>query len=168
MQPARSIVSDRELTGPTYRTGVALRAAGAALLGATLLAIGCGEQTSSESRVSANDAKQEAEEALDVTAQLAQQEKNDFQQAAQEELDQIKAELEALKRDAESAQGAVKQNLQQQVQLLEEKWRAVDAKLSALRAESARTWVDMREQVLAALADLRQSYQDLRREMTQS
>jgi hypothetical protein len=168
MQRACSIISDREVTTPSDRTGVGLRVAGAALLGAALLAAGCGERTSSESRVSANDVKQQAEEALDVTAQLAQQEKNDFQQAAQQELDQIKAELEALKRDAESAQGATKQRLQQQLQLLEKKWRAAEAELSALRAESARTWADMKEQVLAALADLKQSYQELRREMTQS
>lgn len=168
MQHARSTVSDREVGGPRDRTSVRLRVAGAALLGAALLGVGCGEQTPSESRVSANDVRQQTEEALDVTAQLAQQEKNDFQQAAQQELDDLKAELDALKREAESAQGAAKQTLQKQVQLLEEKWRAAEATLTALRAESAETWAGMKEQVLAALADLKQSYRELRREMTQS
>jgi gas vesicle protein len=167
MQHARTTATDREV-GAQNRTGVGLRVAGAALLGAALLAVGCGEQTPSEGRVSANDLKQQTEEALDVTAQLAQQEKNDFQQAAQQELDDIKAELDALKHEAQSARGAAKQALQKQVQLLEEKWRAAEATLTALRMESAQTWAGMKEQVLAALADLRQSYQELRREMAQS
>jgi hypothetical protein len=150
------------------RTSAGLRVAGVALLGAALLAAGCGEQTPSESRMSANDVRQQTEEALDATAQLAQQEKNDFQQAAQRELDDIRAELDALKREAESATGAAKQTLQQQVQLLEEKWHAAEAKLTALRVESAETWAGMKEQVLAALADLKQTYQEVRRELTQS
>jgi len=165
---AGSTVSDREVKESRDRTSVGLRVAGVALLGAAWLAVGCGEQTASESRVSADDVKQQTEEALDITAQLAQQEKNDFQQAAQRELDDIRAALDALKREAESAQGAAKQTLQKQVQLLEDKWRAAEATLTALRAESAETWAGMKEQVLAALADLKQSYQQLRREMTQS
>jgi hypothetical protein len=165
---ARWTVSDREVEESRDRTSAGLRVAGVALLGAALLAVGCGEQTPNESRVSADDVKQQTEEALDTTAQLAQQEKDDFQQAAQRELDDIRAEMDALKREAESAQGAAKQTLQKQVQLLDEKWHAAEAKLAALRAESAQTWAGMKEQVLAALADLRQTYQELRRELTQS
>ena len=80
----------------------------------------------------------------------------------------MKAELEALKREADSAQGAAREKLQRQVQLLDEKWNAAEAKLAALRAQSEQTWAAMQEQVLVALADLKESYRELRRELAQS
>ena len=139
---------------------------GAALLAATLLSAGCGDQAPPE-RVTSNDVKQQTGAALDAAAQLAQQEKNDFQRAAQEELDEMKAELDALRREADAAHGAARQELQQQVRLLEEKWSVAEAKLAALRTQSAQAWAAMQEQVLVALTDLKESYQELRRQMMQ-
>jgi hypothetical protein len=136
------------------------------LLAAALFSAGCGEQAPSE-RVTANDVKQQTAEALAGAAQLAQQEKNDFQRAVQEELDEMKVELDALRRETDAAQGKARQELQQQVQLLEEKWSVAEAKLAALRTQSAQAWAAMEEQVLVALADLKESYQELRRQMMQ-
>jgi len=144
-----------------------------ALVGAALLIAGCGEQWPSE-QVGANDVRQQSGdvrqqtgEELDAAAQLAQQERIDFQRAAQEELDELKAELDALKREADSADGAAREKLQREVQLLEEKWNVAEAKLAALRAEGAQAWAAMQQQVLIALADLKESYQELRRELAQ-
>jgi parvulin-like peptidyl-prolyl isomerase len=156
----------RGITGRTERTGIGFGIARVALLGAALLAAGCSDQAPPD-RVTANEVKQQTDEALDAAAQLAQQERNDFQQAAQQELDEIKSELHALKREADSAQGTAREKLQRQVQLLEEKWNAAEAKLAALRAEGAQTWDAMKEQVLVALADLKKSYQEVRREITE-
>jgi DNA repair exonuclease SbcCD ATPase subunit len=167
MQREPSTTSRSEIAGRREGTSFGLRVAGAALLGASLLAVGCGQQTPPEERVTVNDVKQQTGEVLDSAAQLAQ-ERSDFQQATQQELDEIKTELEALKREADSAQGAARQKLQRQVQELEEKWNTADAKLAALRAEGAQAWAAMKEQVLAALTDLKQSYQEVRRDMTQS
>jgi hypothetical protein len=117
--------------------------------------------------MSADDVKKETGEALDTAAQFAQQEKAEFLLATREEMDEIKADLAALKRDAAAAQGAAKQKLERQVAELEEKWNAADAMVAALRAESAEAWADMKQQVLAALADLKASYQEVRRDMAQ-
>ena len=70
--------------------------------------------------------------------------------------------------EADSAQGAARQKLQGQVRLLEEKWSVAEAKLAALRAQTAQAWAAMQEQVVVALVDLKQSYQEIRREMAQS
>ncbi len=159
--------SAREIAGRRRRTSVGFAIVAGGLLGAALLSAGCGEQGPPE-RVSASDVKRQTGEALDAAAQLAQQERNDFQRAAQEELEEMKAELDTLKREADSAQGAARQKLQRQVHLLEEKWSVAEAKLAALRAESQQAWAAMQEQVQVALVDLKESYQEIRREMAQS
>ena len=149
MQRAPSTNSRSEVVEVAERregTSLGLRMAGAALVGASLLALGCGQQTPPEERVTASDVKQQTGTAVDSAAQLAEQERSDFQKATQQELDEIKVELEGLKREAGAAQGATKQKLQQQVQELEEKWNTADAKLAALRAEGAQAWAAMKEQ----------------------
>lgn len=45
---------------------------------------------------------------------------------------------------------------------------ASEAKLAALREQTARAWAPVQEQVLVALADLKESHQELRREIAQS
>jgi hypothetical protein len=40
--------------------------------------------------------------------------------------------------------------------------------VAALRAQSAEAWADMKQQVLAALADLKASYQEVRRDMAEA
>ena len=45
---------------------------------------------------------------------------------------------------------------------------SLEAKLAALRAQTAQAWAAMQEQVVVALVDLKQSYQEIRREMAQS
>jgi hypothetical protein len=163
--------SDRLLRGgsSSAAAGFALRLLGGTLLGATLFALGCGsDQPPAAGGTAGSDVTQQAEQGLDSSTRLAQQEKNDFVRATQQEMDEIKTDLDALKQKADSAQGAAKDKLDDQVRALEEKWNAADAKLAALRAEGVDTWADMKQQVLAALTDLKASYQEMRRHMTQS
>jgi chromosome segregation ATPase len=149
--------------------GVGLRLFGAALLGASLLAVGCDNtQTPTESAVTTEDVAKETGEAADTVARLAEQERNEFLQASRLEMEEIKADLEALKREAAAAQGEAKQKLDRQVAELEEKWNAADAKVAALRAETSEAWTEMKQEVLAALTDLKASYQEVRREMMRS
>ena len=146
---------------------VGWRIVGGVLLSASLFTLGCGnDQLPAQSGATASDVKQQTGEALDAGARLAQQEKNEFLKASRQEMDEMKAELDALKREANAARGPAKEKLDQQVHELEEKWNAADAKVAALRAESAEAWAEMKQQVLAALADLKESYQEVRREMT--
>ena len=155
--------------GSSAAAAAGLRLIGGAMLGATLFALGCGnDQSPADGGAAGNEVRPNAGQALDSATQLAQQEKNDFVRATQQEMDEIKADLDSLKQKADSAQGAAKDKLDSQVRALEEKWNAADAKLAALRAEGVDTWGDMRQQVLAALSDLKASYQEVRRQMTQS
>ncbi len=164
----QSIGRQRECDGLSHRRRYGLRIVCAALLGASLLALGCGEQQSPpQTSMSADDVKKETGEALDAAAQLAQQEKDEFLLATREEMDEIKADVATLKQEAAAAQGEAKQKLERQVAELEEKWNAADAMVAALRAESAEAWADMKQQVLAALADLKASYQEVRRDMAE-
>jgi DNA anti-recombination protein RmuC len=152
--------------GSSGWSDIARRIGGSALLVAALFALGCGnDQPPPRADATASDAKQPAGEAPAAAARIAQQEKSEFLQATQQEMEQIKLDLAALKRDAELSHGAAKQKLERQVRDLEEKWDALEAQVAALREQSAETWTDMRQQVLAALADLKQSYLEVRRAM---
>ena len=137
----------------------------AMLLGASLFAAGCNSEQSPQGRVTGDDVKQEAKEALDATARLAQQEKDEFIRTTGEEMNQIKSDLESLKQRAQVAHGEGKAKLDAQVEQLEEKWNAAEAKVAELRAQSAETWQEMKGEVVAALDDLKQSYREVRRSL---
>jgi len=164
-QPPTSASSSHRRAFATH-TGI-WRAASGVLLAASLFALGCNEAQTPQSGVTAGDVEKETGEALDVTAQLAKQERDEFIRATEQELAQLKSDLEALKQQAQAAQGKAKTRLDQQVSVLEEKWHAANAKMSALREKSAEAWQDLKLEVLAAVADLKESYQEVRRAMSQ-
>jgi len=137
------------------------------LAGAALLAAGCTQEQSPQGAVTPGEVQQEAAEATDAAARLAQQEKNEFLRAAEQEMSRLKSDLEVLKQQAQAARGKTRVTLDAQIALLEEKWNAAQAKVEALRAQSAEAWQDMKQEVVAALTDLRESYQEVRRSLSQ-
>jgi hypothetical protein len=104
----------------------------------------------------------------EAAARLAGKEKNEFLQASRQQMDEIKSDLAALKREAHAAQGAAKEKLERRIAELDQKRNAADAKMAALRAEASEAWVQKKQEVVAALADLKASCLEIRREGTRS
>lgn len=160
--------AERNASSYVERPLTVLHTVSSVLLAATLFALGCSdEQATSQGGVSAADVKSETAQALDTAGNFAQQQKEEFLRATAQEMDRLKTDLDELGRESQSASDETREKLAQQVHALEEKWNAADAKMAALRSQTGEGFDALKQELVAAVTDLRESYQEVRRSLSQ-
>ena len=131
----------------------------AALLGLVLAISACEKkEEKAPPKVSSEDVKKEAKEAVGAAVEYVNQERDEFVNKAQKDMDAINVRIEELKKKAQDATGEAKVKLEQQIESLEQRRQAAEEKLDALKSATGEAWKDLKADVEAAIHHLKQSF----------
>ena len=131
----------------------------AALLGLVLAVSACQKkEEKAPAKVTSEEVKKEAKEAVGATAEYATQERDEFVNKAQEDMDAINVKMEELKKKMQEETGEAKAKLEQQIQKLEPERQVAEEKLAALKSATGEAWKDLKADVEAAIDRLKQSF----------
>ena len=131
----------------------------AALLGLVLAVSACQKkEEKAPPKVSSEDVKNEAKEAVGAAAEYAKQERDEFVNKAQKDMDAINLKMEELKKKAQDATGEAKAKIEQQIERLEPERQVAEEKLAALKSATGEAWKDLKADVEAAIDRLKQSF----------
>jgi hypothetical protein len=104
---------------------------------------GCGdgqEQTTSESRVTVEDVKEEAAETIDKAQAYTQQQKEEYQMKVAEQLKALDSKMDGLEAEAETLQGDVRTQYERMLVTLKQKRREADEIYTELNQETGEAW----------------------------
>jgi hypothetical protein len=146
------------------------RLALAGAVAAALLVAGCDRDTASPPtpEVAASNVRQKTGGGPDSTSQHAARERYEFVAQARREMDELRSEIAQLRERTPGATGLAREELRQEIDEMEAKWRDADLSLERLRTESTEAWREMKKGLGEAMAELKQSYQKAREELDRS
>jgi hypothetical protein len=143
----------------------------AGVVSAALLDAGCGERDTASPptpKVATNDVRHEAKQVPDSAGQPPAREQDEFVAASRREMDELRAEIALLRERAENATGVAREELRQELDEMEAKWRDADVSLERLRTESGEAWREMKRGFGEAMAELKESYRKAKEELERS
>ncbi len=136
------------------------------LLAGLIAATGC-EQPSSvptPGKVTSEDVRHDAGEAVDTAAEFSQQTKDEFQQKLDVRLKELDAELEVLREKGRDLKDEAKVKWDQNLAELETKRDTARAKLAEVGESSAEAWKDLQKGAQAAWNDMDKAFSEASRE----
>lgn len=137
---------------------IALLLAAAALL---TISTSCGreqEPAKESQRVTSEQVKQKAQQALDATKAYVEQKKDELLKSMDDEYQAVDKKIADLQSRANQETGEKKAELSRQLEDLEKKKETAVKKLGALKSASAESWKQIRSDAVQALEDLKKSY----------
>lgn len=122
---------------------------------------GSGEGNTPEktTEVTREDVKQESTEALRTTQAFVVQRKEEYEKRIEAELDEFGSRIEQLKAKAQDAETEAKKEVNNAIEELRRKEKAIRNNLEQLKDQGAETWKEMKASIDGALEDLERSYE---------
>ena len=137
------------------------------LLSAGLLAaVGCGQEAVDRTpgKVTSEDVRRDAGQAVKTAAEFSQQTKEEFQKNLDVRLKELDAEIAKLRVKGGDLKDKAKANWDQKMAELEKKRDAARAKLAEVGQSSAEAWKDVRQGAQSAWDELDKAFRDASRE----
>jgi uncharacterized protein YukE len=126
-----------------------------------LLLIACGESqepSQPKTDVTAEDVKQETQEAAETTVEYTQQEMQAYRERIDAQLSQMETQIEQLKSRADDWGGQATAEFQNAMDRLQEQKAAAAQKLEELKQSGAERWEGVKTEMDQAMADLKDAY----------
>ena len=136
------------------------------MLAGLIAASGC-ERTPADrtsEKVTSEDVRRDAGQAVNTTIEFSQQAKEDFQKNLDSQLKTMDAEIAKLREKSRDLKDDAKANWDRKLADLEAKRDVARAKLAEVGQSSAEAWKDVQQGAQSAWAELDQAIQDASRE----
>ena len=117
--------------------------------------IACGQEP--DKQVTAEQAKEEVEEAADAAVALTQQEMDSFVDMMESQLALFEERVEELEKKAEGLAGDAKQTMAERINTIKEKQQQARDELEQLKSASADAWDELKMGIQASFFELKQA-----------
>ncbi len=101
-----------------------------------------GNDSEQKEKLSMEDIKKEATDALDVAKKFTQQEKDEYLKKMNNQIDTLKQDIANLKKDAQGASDSTKQKIDQQIQAMESQVDSLEKKIENFGTTTGKAWSD--------------------------
>jgi archaellum component FlaC len=112
-----------------------------------------------EGKVTSDELKKQAGEAIDAAKKYAGQQKAEYQQKIEQELADLGENISKLKERAKTATGESLKALEERIGDLRERQTAAQKKLGEVKAATEQAWSGLKEGMDKAVSDLKKSYE---------
>ena len=135
-----------------------------------LTAGGCEQKTANPApaRVTSDDVRRDAGQAVDTASEFSQQAKEDFQKSLAARLKELDAEIAKLREKGRDLKDEAAEKWDQKMAELEAKREAARAKLAEVGHSSAEAWKDVQQGAQSAWDELDEAYHDAVRDLQSS
>jgi TolA-binding protein len=130
------------------------------ITGLLALCLGCGTQEEPKKKVTAEEVKKKATEAVKTVMDYTAQEQEKYLQQARERLDTLDKRISDLRQQAANQTGELQQKLTEQVDGLEKQADAVKEKLAAMKDVSGDAWKKLKSGVDGSMTELEKAYKE--------
>jgi peptidoglycan hydrolase CwlO-like protein len=113
-------------------------------------------------KVTAEDVKQQTQEAWNAAKDYTLQEKEEYQKRIESQLADLSKKIDELKEKAKIAKDDVAVKLQAQIEALKKQQQVADEKLNELRSSTSKAWDQVKTGADKALEDLKKAYEAAR------
>ncbi len=136
------------------------------MLAGFIAVTGCEQKSSDQTpgKVTSEDVRRDAGQAVDTAAKFSQQTKEEFQKRLEARLEELDVKIAELREKGKDLKDEAKANWDQKLADLETKRDAARAKLAEVGQSSAEAWKDVQQGAQSAWDDLEQAFQDASRE----
>jgi len=136
------------------------------LLAGLLAASGCERKPpdGTPGKVTSEDVRRDAGEAVDTAAEFSQQTKEEFQKNLDARLNELDAQIAVLREKGRDLKDQAKANWDQKMADLETKRAAARAKLDEVAQSSAESWKDVQKGAQSAWDELDKAFREASRE----
>ncbi|MBN2515691.1 MAG: hypothetical protein JXC33_06620 [Deltaproteobacteria bacterium] len=126
------------------------------------LVVACGddkkETAESKDKVTAEDVKREAKEALKTTLAYTQQQKDEYQKRMDAKIKEYDQKIDELKKKAEVLKEEKEAELDKKIEELQEKRTSASKKLQDLKSASGKAWEDLKDGMDASMNELEHAF----------
>jgi TolA-binding protein len=132
------------------------------MLGALFTCIGCEQKPADQTpgKVTPEDVRRDAGQAVDTTVEYSLQAKEEFQKKLETQLDELDAKIVTLREKGNNLKDDAKVEWEQKMTDLEKKRETARAKLTEVGRSSAEAWKDVRKGAASAWDDLEKAFRD--------
>ena len=137
------------------------------MLALLFTALGCEQQSAVQTapgKVTSEDVRRDAGQAVNTTVEYSQQAKEDFQKKLEAQLNELDAKIAKLREKGGDLKDEAKVNWDRRMAELETKREAARAKLAEVGRSSAEAWKDVQKGAQSAWDDLDKAFRDATRE----
>jgi TolA-binding protein len=127
-----------------------------------LLALGCEQKPGNQTpgKVTSEDVRRDAGQAVETAAEYSQQAKDEFQEKLDAQLTELDGKIAKLREKSAALKDEAKANWEKTTADLETKRDAVRAKLTEVGQSSGEAWKDVQKGAQAAWDDLDKAFRD--------
>lgn len=111
--------------------------------------------------------KQKASETVDAAGEYTKEQKEAIQKTYDEKMKAISEEIADLKKDAQTATGKAKDELDKEIKYLEKKQKSLQKDMARWKESSGKAWDEMKAGMSAAMDKLTESYQKAKKEFSE-
>jgi archaellum component FlaC len=112
-----------------------------------------------EGKVTSDELKKQAGEAIDAARKYAGQQKAEYQQKIEQELAELGENISKLRERAKSATGESLKAIEERIGDLRERQSAAQKKLGEVKAATEQAWSGLKEGMDKAVSELKKSYE---------
>ena len=136
------------------------------MLAGLFMALGCERKPADRTpgKVTSEDVRRDAGQAVDTAAEYSQQTKEEFQNKLDARLNELDGEITKLREKGRNLKDTAKANWDQKMAELDTKRDAARAKLTKVGHASADAWKDVQEGAQRAYDDLDRAFRDTSKE----
>jgi TolA-binding protein len=136
------------------------------MLAGLFAAVGCDQKHAVQTpgKVTSEDVRRDAGQAVDTAVEYSQQTKEDFQKELDTQLNELDVKIDKLREKGRDLKDEAKANWEQKMTALETKRDAARAKLDEVGRASAEAWKDVQKGAQSAWDDLDKAFHDASKE----
>ncbi len=136
------------------------------MLAGMFAAVGCERKPADRApgKVTPEDVRRDAGQAVDTAAEYSQQTKEEFQKKLESQLDELDAKIAKLREKGRDLKDQAKADWDRKMADLETKREAAHAKLAEVGHSSAEAWKDVRKGAQSAWDELDKAFRDASKE----
>jgi TolA-binding protein len=136
------------------------------MLAGLFSALGCEQKPADRTpgKVTSEDVRHDAGQAVKTAAEYSQQTKKEFQKNLEARLNELDAKIAKLREKGRNLKDKAKANWDQKMAELETKRKAASAKLAEVGHSSAEAWKDVQKGAQSAWDDLDKAFRDAAKE----
>ncbi|MBU4563568.1 MAG: hypothetical protein KMY53_16800 [Desulfarculus sp.] len=118
-----------------------------------------------EQKVTAEQVKKEAKEAVDTAVAYSKQKEDEFMAQVNQQYDSLKKQSDELMQKAKEQAAAGKEQAKQALADLQEKQQAVSDKMAAMKDKGGEAWAKAKPELEKALSNLQEAYNKAKAEL---